>query len=34
MNLDSNKTALSIIPRYLKINPDFKEQFADYLYEQ
>ena len=34
MKLDNTSTALRIIPRYLKINPDFKEQFADYLYER
>ncbi len=27
-------TALRIIPRYIKINPDFKETFAEYLLER
>lgn len=27
-------TALRIIPRYIKINPDFKESFAEYLLER
>lgn len=34
MSLDNSSTALSTIPRYLKLNPDFKQQFADYLYEK
>lgn len=31
MKLDNSNTALTVIPRYIKLNPDFKEQFADYL---
>jgi pre-mRNA-splicing factor SYF1 len=31
MKLDNSNTALKIIPRYIKLNPDFKEQYADYL---
>lgn len=34
MKLDNSSTALSVIPRYIKLNPDFKEQFADYLLER
>lgn len=34
MSLDNSSTALAAIPRYLKLNPDFKQQFADYLYEK
>ena len=34
MKLDNSATALHCIPRYLKLNPDFKEQYADYLYEK
>ena len=34
MKLDNSNTALKIIPRYIKLNPDFKEQFADYLKER
>lgn len=34
MKLDNTVTALSTIPRYLKLNPDFKEKYADYLYEK
>ena len=34
MRLDNVSTALRIIPRYLKINPDFKETFAEFLLEK
>ena len=34
MKLDNTVTALNTIPRYLKLNPDFKEQYADYLYDK
>ena len=34
MKLDNMTTALRIIPRYIKINPDFKETFAEYLLER
>lgn len=34
MKLDNSNTALTVIPRYIKLNPDFKEQFADYLLER
>ena len=34
MKLDNTATALRIVPRYIKINPDFKENFADYLIER
>ena len=34
MKLDNTATALHAIPRYIKLNPDFKEQFADFLYEK
>jgi pre-mRNA-splicing factor SYF1 len=34
MKLDNSSTALSVIPRYIKLNPDFKEQFSDYLLER
>ena len=34
MSLDNISTALRAIPRYLKLNPDFKEQYADFLYEK
>lgn len=34
MKLDNMTTALRIIPRYIKINPDFKESFAEYLLER
>jgi len=34
MKLDNCSTALRIIPRYLKFNPDFKETFSDYLIER
>ena len=34
MRLDNSSTALTVIPRYIKINPDFKEFFSDYLLER
>jgi hypothetical protein len=34
MKLDNSSTALRIIPRYLKFNPDFKETFSDYLIDR
>lgn len=34
MRLDNINTALRAIPRYLKLNPDFKEEYADFLYEK
>lgn len=34
MKLDNYATALRIVPRYLKINPDFKETYVDYLIEK
>lgn len=34
MKLDNSSTALSVLPRYIKLNPDFKEQFSDYLIER
>ena len=34
MKLDNSSTALSVIPRYIKLNPDFKEQFSDYLFDR
>lgn len=34
MRLDNYSTALRIVPRYLKLNPDFKETYADYLIEK
>ena len=34
MKLDNHWSALKVIPRYLKINPDFKENFVEYLLEK
>lgn len=34
MKLDNSNTALTVIPRYIKLNPDFKEKFADYLLDK
>ena len=34
MKLDNYWTALRIIPRYLKINPDFKENYVEFLLEK
>jgi pre-mRNA-splicing factor SYF1 len=34
MTLDNSSTALRVIPRYLKINPDYKETFAQYLIDR
>jgi pre-mRNA-splicing factor SYF1 len=34
MKLDNYLTALHIVPRYLKINPDFKETYVEYLLEK
>ena len=34
MKLDNYWTALRTVPRYLKINPDFKETYAEYLLEK
>ena len=34
MKLDNISTALAAIPRYLKLNPDFKEEYVDYLYQK
>lgn len=34
MKLDNSNTALTVIPRYIKLNPDFKEKFVDYLLER
>lgn len=34
MKLDNITSALRIIPRYLKVNPDFKETYAEYLIER
>ncbi len=34
MKLDNVTSALRIIPRYLKVNPDFKETYAEYLIER
>lgn len=34
MRLDNSATALRIVPRYLKINPDFKQTYAEYLIEK
>lgn len=34
MKLDNSSTALKVIPRYIKLNPDFKEQYAEYLKEK
>lgn len=31
MSLENTSTAISIIPRYLKLNPDFKQNFASFL---
>lgn len=31
MKLDNSTTALKVIPRYIKLNPDFKEHYAYYL---
>jgi pre-mRNA-splicing factor SYF1 len=31
MRLDNPQTALHIVPRYLKLNPDFKETYAEFL---
>ena len=32
MKLDNTATALRVVPRYMKINPDFKEVYAQYLF--
>ena len=34
MKLDNYSTALRTIPRYLKINPDFKETYVEFLLEK
>ncbi len=34
MKLDNSNTALTVIPRYIKLNPDFKEKFVNYLLER
>lgn len=34
LSLDNPKTAAQVIPRYLKLNPDYKEIFATYLKER
>lgn len=34
MKLDNTSTALKVVPRYLKLNPDFKENYADFLKER
>jgi pre-mRNA-splicing factor SYF1 len=31
MKLDNSNTALTVIPRYIKLNPDFKEEYVEYL---
>ena len=31
MSLENTSTAIAIIPRYLKLNPDFKQNFASFL---
>jgi hypothetical protein len=31
MKLDNSNTALTVIPRYIKLNPDFKEDYSDFL---
>lgn len=31
MKLDNSSTALKVIPRYIKLNPDFKQVYVDYL---
>lgn len=34
MKLDNITTALRAVPRYLKINPDFKQTYAEYLFQR
>lgn len=31
LSLQNPKTAIEVIPRYLKLNPDYKEIYATYL---
>lgn len=31
MRLENPATALHVVPRYLKLNPDFKETYAEFL---
>lgn len=34
MRLDNHSTAMKVVPRYLQLNPDFKENYSDYLKER